>query len=634
MKTTYYPSGVCSKQYDTELEDGIIKNLTVTGGCNGNLKGLSALLIGKKAEEVIPLIRGIQCGARSTSCPDQISYALEEALKAEALQKEADQKVFSSSINFDMEQEYVYQQYKYLRRENSPIYGAECPGEVVIRPLYFDELCYLLSSEGTHLILFGGPWSAATNSVIDQINFYARKYGVDTVYNFDFRADGITPETDIKQDITAQASYQGPDKKDPVPGADCNYIYGELVTRHLTNLNDWVREKAGSAGDITYLNLYQDAVTVPNLREPFLFLFNKDNRIDHSGAVRGSGYVNEAGTYPIVYAVELEAYRDEQDGKLYSDPSVHNGNTRIDDFGKRLETAIFQHIGTENIVLTPYTHADYMRDAFSMNERGHSFKTEDAFGKEEQINIQMVTLPELRWLLSQKGSFIILFGGAWCANTQSAVATVNDYAVANDVRVYMFDMRLDGKYPIDFWKYPRINELKLSSPMLRRYYVELWEKYLPGAPVLCSIQPETRAWGRTVTLSYTDEDGVEHEVLSVGVPYLFAYNKDHTIKRGWVRPVLASRHDAGELINCSEDFIYYEPNYRNYKAGVYSVFHAYADSLGQAVRDITIDRTAPLLDGQPVRHVETVAYHKDHDWYKERSARAQLTEADYDDCCC
>lgn len=634
MKTTYQPTGVCSRQFELELEDGVIKSLNIKGGCNGNLKGISTLLNGKKAEEIISLFRGIKCGAKPTSCPDQISFALEEALKAEAAQKEAAQKSYSSGIEFDMEKEYIYQQYPHLRRENSPAYGAAGPEEVVIRPVYFDELCYLLSTEGAHLVLFGGPWSAATNSIIDQINFYARKYGVDAVYTFDFRADGATPETDIKQDITAQASYEGPGKKAPNPAADCNYIYGELVTRHLTNLNDWVRRKVGTEGDITYLNLYQDAVTVPNLQEPFLFLFNKDNKIDHSGAVRGDGYVNEAGTYPIVYAMELEAYRDGNDGRLYSDPAEHNESTRADNFGELLENGIFKHIGEEGVVLTPYTHADYMRDSFSMNERGHSFKTEDAFKKDEQINIQMTTLPELLWILQQKGSYIILFGGPWCACTQSAVATVNDYAVANNVRVYMFDMRLDGKHPIDFWKYPRLNELKLTAPMLRRYYVEVWEKYLPGAPILCSIEPETKSWGRTVTLSYTDEGGAEHEVLSVGVPYLLAYNKDNTIKRGRKRPVLASRHDAGELINCSEDFIYYEPNYRNYKAGVYFVFHTYADSLGQTVKDITIDRTAPRVEGQPVRHVETVAYHKEHDWNKERAGRAQPEEDPYDCCCC
>lgn len=83
MKTTYYPKGVCSKQYDIEIEDGVIKDIAITGGCNGNLKGVAALLRGRKAEEIIPVIRGTTCGVRPTSCPDQISYALEEALKEE-----------------------------------------------------------------------------------------------------------------------------------------------------------------------------------------------------------------------------------------------------------------------------------------------------------------------------------------------------------------------------------------------------------------------------------------------------------------------------------------------------------------------------------------------------------------------
>ncbi len=83
MKTSYRPKGVCSRQYDIELENGIIKNITITGGCNGNLKGICALLTGKPAHEIIEQFRGIRCGSKPTSCPDQISYALEEALKAE-----------------------------------------------------------------------------------------------------------------------------------------------------------------------------------------------------------------------------------------------------------------------------------------------------------------------------------------------------------------------------------------------------------------------------------------------------------------------------------------------------------------------------------------------------------------------
>ena len=70
METTFYPSGVCSRQYDIDIEDGIIKDIRILGGCNGNLQGISALIKGKKAEEVIPLIRGINCGGRGTSCPD------------------------------------------------------------------------------------------------------------------------------------------------------------------------------------------------------------------------------------------------------------------------------------------------------------------------------------------------------------------------------------------------------------------------------------------------------------------------------------------------------------------------------------------------------------------------------------
>ena len=84
MTKTYYPKGVCSRKYEIDLEDGIIKDIRITGGCNGNLNGIASLIRGRKAEEIIPLIRGTQCGGRPTSCPDQIARALEEALAEEA----------------------------------------------------------------------------------------------------------------------------------------------------------------------------------------------------------------------------------------------------------------------------------------------------------------------------------------------------------------------------------------------------------------------------------------------------------------------------------------------------------------------------------------------------------------------
>lgn len=84
MRYTYVPRGVCSRQIDIEMEDGVIQDVHFTGGCNGNTTGVSALVKGRKAEEVIDLLRGIPCGGKATSCPDQLSLALQEALEAEA----------------------------------------------------------------------------------------------------------------------------------------------------------------------------------------------------------------------------------------------------------------------------------------------------------------------------------------------------------------------------------------------------------------------------------------------------------------------------------------------------------------------------------------------------------------------
>ena len=84
MKYTYTPHGVCSRKIDIELEDGVVKSIAFLGGCNGNLQGVSALCQGRRVEEVIPLLRGINCGGKGTSCPDQPSRALEEAMQAAA----------------------------------------------------------------------------------------------------------------------------------------------------------------------------------------------------------------------------------------------------------------------------------------------------------------------------------------------------------------------------------------------------------------------------------------------------------------------------------------------------------------------------------------------------------------------
>ena len=82
MTHEFTPVGVCSRKITIELdEDGTILDIKFLGGCNGNTQGVSKLCKGRKAEEVIELLRGIDCQGRGTSCPDQLSYALEEALE-------------------------------------------------------------------------------------------------------------------------------------------------------------------------------------------------------------------------------------------------------------------------------------------------------------------------------------------------------------------------------------------------------------------------------------------------------------------------------------------------------------------------------------------------------------------------
>ncbi len=81
MHKTYRTKGTCSTQIDFDIEDDKNYNVTFTGGCNGNLKGIAALIEGQNIEEVKTRLKGIKCGNRNTSCPDQLATALEEALK-------------------------------------------------------------------------------------------------------------------------------------------------------------------------------------------------------------------------------------------------------------------------------------------------------------------------------------------------------------------------------------------------------------------------------------------------------------------------------------------------------------------------------------------------------------------------
>lgn len=79
MVFRYEPEGVCSREMIIELDGNTIKKVTIVGGCAGNTVGVSRLIVGMDIDEAIHRLKGIPCGMRSTSCPDQLARALEQA---------------------------------------------------------------------------------------------------------------------------------------------------------------------------------------------------------------------------------------------------------------------------------------------------------------------------------------------------------------------------------------------------------------------------------------------------------------------------------------------------------------------------------------------------------------------------
>ena len=78
----YKTNGTCCSEISFEVENNIITSVNFKGGCNGNLKGIAALVVGMDKDEVIRKLEGMHCGMKSTSCPDQLAKALKEAVNA------------------------------------------------------------------------------------------------------------------------------------------------------------------------------------------------------------------------------------------------------------------------------------------------------------------------------------------------------------------------------------------------------------------------------------------------------------------------------------------------------------------------------------------------------------------------
>lgn len=463
-----------------------------------------------------------------------LAAALGVAAIASPAQTAAAATLSSSAETEDFQAAYYDDDYAYLGDEDS-VYDS----------LTLEKAYYLFQQEGNYLILFGGSWCGNTTPVIGYINKVAKEYGVETIYNLDFRLDGTNRSSHVRE--TNGASYDG---------ASYNYLYGEIVTRYLTNLNDYVEYTVDSSSALTYTDADGEEVTVPKVQVPFLFLYNKDN-------VDGNG-----DSAPIVAGYEKMKSRsdfvtdDEEDEEA------------IEAYKEELVENVFAAV--EQVTLSSFTDADYIRIAY--NEKSGV----TLFEESDQINIEIITYKQLEWLLQQEGNYLFLFGGSWCGNTQAVISIINDFAVANDVTVYNFDTKLDGGYAKAYWGYSKDLHIRDNDSEFANLYVDLVTTYLTNI--------ETEYDKDTNGIYYTDSDGNTVTANKLQVPYFFAYNKDAVDAYAHSTPILEYVEKMFYLFDETSDYydysIYKSENYSEYVEAAYAVIEAYAEQTGQTAVNI------------------------------------------------
>ena len=175
-----------------------------------------------------------------------------------------------SSTAYDFEKEYFIDDYNVKHASYNVEIFDEDVEDVVFETVTYEKLIGILESEGNYLFFLGGSWCHNTRAAAAYVNRYALQLGIKTVYNFDFYLDGTNGSSHVR--VT--------NSNGTAAGVQFNYLYGELITRYLTNLNDWVQYVEGSNSDVDYNRPGESEATIEaKLQVPFLFLYNKNNTV-------------------------------------------------------------------------------------------------------------------------------------------------------------------------------------------------------------------------------------------------------------------------------------------------------------------------------------------------------------------
>lgn len=460
-----------------------------------------------------------------------------------------------SSLNYDFEKEYFYSEYNARSLADTNRQGIKTfeNKDIVFDAITYEELVDIFESEGNYLILFGGSWCHNTRAAVPFINAYAKEYGIDTIYNFDFYMDGTNSNTHIRNTTPTDPAREN-------AGTLYNYMYGELVSKYLTNLTDYVEYKTNSASSVNYTNSSKEVVNVAKVQVPFLFLYNKDNTVDNSG-IEAGGTSNSKGTFPIVYGFEEMVDLDE--GGVYK--NISRVKTYItDEYKLRLKT-IFDYIKDNNVVLNKYSDAKYIQKFYNLKSSKEIFKAND------QINIKPITYRQLDWLLNQEGDSLIFLGGTWCPNTQATIKTTNDYAVKNNVVIYNFDTKLDGGYVKANWGYANDLHIRDTQNPFVKLYTNLIENYFTNITTLYDVNTEASY----AHIDYTDAEGNIVKVKKLQVPYLLSYNKDAVDEDNFIAPITSYYEEMLVLNETSDSYVYKDNNYKSVKENTFKVINKY-----------------------------------------------------------
>lgn len=398
---------------------------------------------------------------------------------------------------------------------NSAVYTHLTDKNPVYKTVSYNQLLTLFESEGTHMILFGGSWCPNTQAVVAQINDVAKEYGVKTIYNFDWRLDGKSLH--VRDTNNAYAN-----------------LYVDAINKYLPNI---VTIYAKDKNNVSYKDKDGKEFVANKLQVPFLFLYNRDNK-DAKG--------NPA---PIIASFEKMLLWDKDfqtNGK--DDPA------KIEAYKAEIRPMfeyISKNVGGKKVAqLAEFSDFDYYRTAY--NGRA---KTAILDAKDEPWVMETVSYFQLQRIMESEGSYVFMFGGPWCPNTQAVVKYVNQYAKKYNIqKIYTFDWRLDSN---TF----HIRDTKNPYASL---YVDFVRKYLPGIVTEYAIDKNN--------VNYKDKDGKEIAANKLQVPYVFAYNKDWKDAAGNPKPILGQV----ELMYTWKDI---QPDYKDDKGNVGANYKAYTKAL-------------------------------------------------------